>query len=254
MYRLGMCLSSCEVIEQRHPDLLSLYREAERWFEWSSAERADLLQRLSRFIFELRDTRPVKPVTEEWPAILAAWLGGTSTSDMARDSTIARFSTSPSELSVLIEDTCGYRLPWGLNSIFNYLSDIATEEGVPLPPVCSYFSGMVKYGLDDPVAVCLVPYLDQDRQLALYAAAACPPDLEHPDRAIPVAAARLGRGTRSRRAAAESGDGHSAEARPVPERGQPAPAGATDRPTLAAGVGCGLRAAPGGAEGDRGAS
>jgi hypothetical protein len=53
-----------------------------------------------------------------------------------------------------------------------------------LPRVCSYFSGMVKYGLDDPVAVCLVTYLDQDRQLALHAAAACPHDLEHPDRAI----------------------------------------------------------------------
>lgn len=182
MYRLGMALSSCQTIDREQAQLLTQYIEAAQWFEWSSAQRADLLLGLSRFIFELQDTRPLRPVSAEWPALLAGWLGGMSITEMARDEAIGRFSTSPGAISVLIEDCCSYRLPWGLNSIFNYLSGLAEETGTPLPPVCSFFSGMVKYGLDDPVAVCLVPYLDQDRRLALQAASDCPHAFEHPDR------------------------------------------------------------------------
>ena len=185
MYRLGMSLSSCDVIERERDQLATLFREAERWFEWSSAERADLLLRLSRFIFQLRDTQPTRPVPEEaWPAILSAWLRGLRPLDMCRDETIRRFTASPSELSALIENLCGYLLPWGLNSILNYLSSSSDAGESPLPTVCSYFSGMVKYGLDSPVAVCLVPYLDQDQQLALQAASVCPHDCEHPDQVI----------------------------------------------------------------------
>src|SRR5207237_643277 len=107
-------------------------------------------------------------------------LGGADPSTMCRDETVRQFTTSPSRLSVLIEELCDYRLPWGLNSLLNHLKAVADEEGVPLPTACEYFSGMVKYGLDNPVAVCLVPYLDQDRQLALRAAAVCPHDADHP--------------------------------------------------------------------------
>lgn len=64
------------------------------------------------------------------------------------------------------------------------MSQVAAELGQTVPPVCSYFAGMTKYGVDDPVAVCIVPYLDQDRRLAMEAAAVCPHSFEHPENVI----------------------------------------------------------------------
>jgi superfamily II DNA/RNA helicase len=184
MYRLGMSLSASQLIEQEHPQLLALFHEATQWFEWTHDERGDLLLRLSRFIFELHDTRPTRPVPAEWPAILNAWLSGVDALIMCQDEAIRRFTTSASELSAFIEGLCDFRLPWGLNSILSYVSSVAQELGTELRTVCSYFSGMVKYGVDDPVAVCFIPYLDQDRRSALLAASVCPHDCAHPDLAI----------------------------------------------------------------------
>jgi len=71
------------------------------------------------------------------------------------------FTTSPSELRLLIEDLCGYRLPWGLNSILVLLKSLEVEIGRTLPQFVRS-SRMVKYGLSDPVGVCLLPYLTRN--------------------------------------------------------------------------------------------
>jgi hypothetical protein len=43
---------------------------------------------------------------------------------------------------------------------------------------------MTKYGVCDPVAVCIIPYLDQDRQLSALIAGYCPYDFKHPEDVI----------------------------------------------------------------------
>src|SRR5262249_48912475 len=154
--------------------LLSLFREATAWFALTPDKRSDLLLRISHFIFRLPDTRPSRLLPTEWSAILAAWMAGRSTAAMATEEEIKTSSDNPNDLCLFVEDTCGYLLPWGLNSILTYLSMVAAELGQVAPEVCAYFAGMVKYGVAHPVAVCLVPFVDHDRELAMAAAALCP--------------------------------------------------------------------------------
>jgi len=59
---------------------------------------------LATFIFSVRDTSPDEPPPAQWPAIMSLWLRGMSTSAMAREDSVSSFTTSPSELSLLIED------------------------------------------------------------------------------------------------------------------------------------------------------
>jgi superfamily II DNA/RNA helicase len=184
LYKLGMSLSACEKIEEEKVALLDLFCEAAGWFEWSNGKRSDLLLRISQVIFSLRDTTPNDPLPEQWPAILSSWLRGLSTSQMVTDPEISPFTTSPNTLCLFIEELCGYLMPWGLNSILMHVTAVATELGREIPPVCSYFAGMSKYGVSEPTAVCIMPYLDQDRVLATSAAAFCPHEFHHPDDVI----------------------------------------------------------------------
>jgi hypothetical protein len=160
---------------------LDLFSEAVAWFDWSYEQRSDLLYRISQIIFALRDTAPDDPPPEQWPAILRAWLAGVSTTQMVTDPEISPFTTSPNTLCLLIENLCGYLMPWGLNSILMHLTAVAAELRREIPSVCSYFAGMTKYGVAEPAAVCITPYLDHDRALAIRAAAVCPFGFEKPD-------------------------------------------------------------------------
>jgi hypothetical protein len=111
-------------------------------------------------------------------------MSGASTKDMVEDPAIQTFTQSPSELAVFLEHVCGYLVPWGMNSMVTYLTLVAVEAETTIPEVCGFFSGMVKSGVSDPIAVCFVPYLDFDRGLAPAAASVCPHALDRPDRAI----------------------------------------------------------------------
>jgi superfamily II DNA/RNA helicase len=181
LYRLGMSLSACETIEEQKEVLLELFCEADKWFDWTHEQRSDLLCRISQVVFALRDTAPKDPPPEQWPTILTAWLAGISTANMVTNTEISSFATSPNTLCLLIEELCGYLMPWGLNSILMHLTSVAMGAGRGIPAVCSFFAGMTKYGVSDPVAVCIIPYLDNDRALAIGAATVCPYDFSKPD-------------------------------------------------------------------------
>jgi len=180
LYKLGMALSDCETIETHSEELYQLFNEASSWNDWPGEKRFDLLLRISQFILELNKIRP-KEVPEQWPRILSLWLKGISTVEMVADNEIKSFISDSPKLSLFLEDICGYRLPWGINSILSYLTMLAEERGESLPLICSYFSGMFKYGVNNPIAVCILPYLDRIRVLALIAASICPYDAEYPE-------------------------------------------------------------------------
>ena len=174
LYRLGMSLSSCRIIDEAAVRLLDLYLSAISWAEWSQERRCSLLSEIARFVLGIPDTAPESPLPAEWPMILSAWLRGEAISEIATIAEVAAGGIDCNKIGHLVEDVCGYRLPWGINGIFTYLSDVASEREEEIPRICSYFAGMVKYGVADPVAVCIAPYLDQDRKAAIAAASVCP--------------------------------------------------------------------------------
>jgi len=183
LYKLGMTLSDCEIIETHSEELYELFNKALSWDDWSNEKRFDLLLSVSQFILKLNEIRP-KEVPKQWPKILSLWLKGINTIEMVEDDEIKLFISDPTKLCLFLEDICGYRLSWGVNSILNYLTMFAEEREESLPLVCSYFSGMVKYGVNNPIAVCILPYLDRTRDLALIAANICPHSIERPENIV----------------------------------------------------------------------
>ena len=180
LYKLGMPLSDCEIIENERDELYTLFNETTSWYDWNIEKRFNLLLRISQFVLELNGIRP-KVVPEQWPNILSFWLKGISTVKMVENNKIKLFTSDSTKLSIFLEDICSYRLTWGVNSILNYLKIISEEREESLPLICSYFSSMFKYGLNNAVAICIMPYVDRMRDLALITAKICPYSIERPE-------------------------------------------------------------------------
>ncbi|MHA1877059.1 MAG: DEAD/DEAH box helicase [Promethearchaeota archaeon] len=183
LYKLGMPLSDCEIIENQRDKLYELFNEATSWYDWNTEKRFNLLLRISQFVLKLNGIKP-KVVPEQWPIILSFWLKCTSTVKMIENNKIKLFAGDSGTLSIFLEDICGYRLTWGVNSILNYLKIISEEREESLPLICSYFSSMFKYGLNNAVAICIMPYVDRMRDLALITAKICPYSIEHPEEIV----------------------------------------------------------------------
>jgi hypothetical protein len=183
LYKLGLPLSDCEIIENQRDKLYELFNKAISWYDWNTEKRFNLLLCISQFVLKLNGIRP-KVVPVQWPNILSFWLKGISAVKMVENNKIKLFTSDSNELSKILEDICGYRLTWGVNSILNYLKIISEEREESLPLICSYFSSMFKYGLNNPVAICIMPYVDWMRDLALIVAKICPHSIEHPEEII----------------------------------------------------------------------
>ena len=177
LYKLGLPLSACEIIENQRDELYTLFNEANSWYDWNTEKRFNLLLCISQFVLKLNGIRP-KVVPDQWPNILSLWLNGISTVKMVENKIIKLFINDSNKLSKILEDICGYRLTWGVNSILNYLKIISEEREESLPLICSYFSSMFKYGLNNPIAICIMPYIDRMRDLALITAKICPYSIE----------------------------------------------------------------------------
>jgi hypothetical protein len=184
LYKLGLPLSDCETIEDKREDLLVLFLSAIDWHEWTGAQRVDYLLKIAGFVLSLGELKPAGGLPQRYPALLEKWLWGVPLARIIEEEDPPEFLHDPAKLSLWIEDVCRYRLPWGINSIQSFLASYAEEEGLSLPLVCSYFAAMFKHGVNDPVAMCIVPYLDEERGLALSTARICPHGIDRPDRIV----------------------------------------------------------------------
>jgi hypothetical protein len=184
LYKLGLPLRDCETIEERREDLLVLFLAAIDWHEWTNAQRTAYLLQIAEFVLNLGELKPDGGLPQQYPILLEKWLGGVPLGRIIEEGDLPGSLSDPAKLSVWIEDICRYRLPWGINSVQSFLVSFAEEEDFSLPLVCSYFAGMFKHGVNDPVATCIVPYLDQERGLALSAAGVCPHAINRPDRIV----------------------------------------------------------------------
>ena len=183
MYKLGMTLSSSFFVEDHRDDLTNLLKKANDWDDWEDEQRSDFLTKFASVLLDIRDIRPDN-LPGETNTIMRRWLMGENAAEMAADPTLHGFSDDPSEIALLIENVCGYRVPWGANSVLAYLTDYMREAGEDPSAVCGYFSAMFKYGLVSPTATCIAPRVDQRRDLATAAATVCPHHYAAPDRVI----------------------------------------------------------------------
>lgn len=177
-YKLGFPLRDCQAIEDNAAQLLALLLRASDFERWSAAKRCAYLVQLTGFLLgNVAELEPKdNPTHDCWEQVLTLWLFGCSPNEIAADDDVSRCTRSPAEVSTYIEDAFVYKLPWGLNALIAYLTDVAEDATVELPPVVSYFPALVKYGVHDPVASCLLAFGLESRKLALKLAAAYPED------------------------------------------------------------------------------
>ncbi len=182
-YRLGLSLTDCHLIEEIKDQLRALFDQCREWYEWDTQKRLDALVNLYNTISELEAVHEDVKLPENFQEILLLWLKGKRPLDILSERNID-YSGGPGDLARLLENMCVYRLSWIINSIYLYVTETAAANEESLPAVCSSFSSMFKYGVNDPVAAMFVPYLDQDRDLAAQVAAVCPYKIENADRAL----------------------------------------------------------------------
>jgi superfamily II DNA/RNA helicase len=155
-YQLGLPLRDCEFIEAERDELLALYLKAVDFDEWTLAERADHLAEIGGMLFRLSEVAPSVDVLTSWRRILELWLSGQTPTSILRDPDVVAEKLSAHDLNRWIDDVFMYRLPWGLNSLGNYLKQYAEATGNKWPTVCDYYSSFVKYGVHEPVVCWLL--------------------------------------------------------------------------------------------------
>jgi superfamily II DNA/RNA helicase len=180
-YKLGLPLRDCARIAENEQVLGELLNSAKDYMRWDEVVRCQYLQRISEFLLtQIGALAPYRNTTQScWSDVLALWLGGDSPNEISADQKVAQCVNDPVEISAFIEDAFVYKLPRGLNALTAFFADIAKETGFDLPAVVSYFPALIKYGVHDPVASCLLAFNIESRKLALHLAQHYPhPEIE----------------------------------------------------------------------------
>lgn len=189
-YQLGFPLTDCQKVEDAKDTLLELYLSAVSYLEWSVNERINFFVKILSLIFQLNELSPsnssmsnhLKETWEHcWEAALELWLQGYTPNEIAKDQRIAEITTSPAEISILIDSLFGYLGPWGVNAITVYLQSVTVGTEDSIPEVANYFSALLKYGVHIPAASTLMVFGLDARKLALRLAKTCPNELMEPE-------------------------------------------------------------------------
>ena len=188
-YHLGFPLSDCERIDDNRDGLLRRFQTARDYYQWDPETRCAFLGSVLEFLFDLDELSPDKSSLPRklkeswrrlWRGVLTLWLQGYTPNEMIAEASVAGVTTSPAEVSLLIDDLFGYRAPWGLNALSVYLEEFATETGKEIPAVTSYFSALLKYGVHSPAASSLLSFGLESRKIALKMAEQCPDEAMEP--------------------------------------------------------------------------
>ena len=171
IYKLGMSLSTCELVENRIEELITLVDEGYYWDEFSNTEKITYLINISSFVLKLKDVFEDFYIPDHWEDILKLWLDGQNTSVILDIDGI--FTKDTGELSLFLEKFCGYRIPWGMGSLLNYLKIYYDEHNDEMPRITLYLTNMIKYGITDPKAICMMPFLNQRKDLCLILSKIC---------------------------------------------------------------------------------
>jgi hypothetical protein len=166
-YQLGLPLRDCEFIEGERDALLALYQRAADYGTWTITERAAHLDEISGVLFRLSEVAPDVEVPARARRILELRLSGETPTAILSDPEVSAEGLTAHSLNRYIDDVFMYRLPWGLNSLGNYLKHYAEATESDWPTVCDYYSSFVKYGVHEPVVCWLLGLGLQSRAAAL---------------------------------------------------------------------------------------
>lgn len=168
-YRLGLPLEDCKTVEVHEKELGELLSSAQAFQDWNEDQRCEYLEKLAEFVLtQIGELSPRKSEAMKcWKVILGMWLHGDSPNEIVQNIEVAKFTDDAAEVSAFIEDAFVYKLPRGLNALTSFFADVSEETGFNLPQVVSYFSALVKYGVYDPVASCLLAFNITSRKLSL---------------------------------------------------------------------------------------
>lgn len=167
-YRLGFPIKDCVTIELERGQLLEILRAAQEYLKWGVDERQNyFVQLASLLLANITSVQPKKNTAiPSLHTVLKLWLVGMTPNEMMQDADVLAYTNSPLEVSKLIEDVFGYKLPWALNAINAYFGGLL-GEGEELPEVTAYFSSFFQYGVHSPVAASLLAFGVKPRKLAL---------------------------------------------------------------------------------------
>lgn len=145
----GLSVESCQLMLehiQRHADELSALLP--------SATSADLERLIDLFLEGCFLAEEIRPQSEPFfnvRELTKMWISGQDYSSMR--SSFTDLTNGAESISTFIEDTFGYRLPWGIAAYLRLVVHELNIQEATFSTMVRYFSSMVKHGVPSPYAV-----------------------------------------------------------------------------------------------------
>ena len=156
MYKMGLNLMDCRIIEDNKDKLVKYLSIAENWQSLDISEKNKLLLDIAKFISELNISKD----DEFDEMVIKYWIEGYQVNE------IFKLLNNNYEFNKINRIINSYKwlTPWGLNGIITFLKD----ENYFIPDVFNYFSDMFKYGIFDYKNILLLSYCNYDFDLYKY--------------------------------------------------------------------------------------
>jgi len=187
-YNLGLSISTFELIQENIAELDDIIYRGHSWDIFYINEKIQYLIDISTFVLKMKEVfenydiyDPEIWVHDQWEIILKSWLKGYNTAQMIDKIDITLNNENRTDLKIFIEKFCGKILPWGLNSLLNFIKIYYHGLNEEIPVISSYIPHMVKYGTIEPEVICLLPY-NLERNECLLLASICPFNYYDPEK------------------------------------------------------------------------
>lgn len=145
----GLCVESCQSMLNHineHADELRLLL--------TSATLSDRRKLIGIFLEGCFSAEEIQPKTDpsfEVAELAEMWISGEGYS--AIRTSFSDSNTNPESISSFIEDTFGYRLPWGISAYIRLAVKELDLDEAAISSVVRFFPSMIKYGVPTPFAV-----------------------------------------------------------------------------------------------------